>query len=182
MHRILSVVVVSVVLTGLLAGCALLPGARRPASTGAPGPSSEQARSTDEAIAAIEEVTGVAARISPANDGSTRYLAVNLELDETYDAGVVPERRANRDAALLDFVLAQVWSQTEDAPERFVTLRVTGAGRDTAWVTDTLTTLGVATIPYGGDVVSLRGVDLDDRYGTWPGEVPALPDDLAGEG
>jgi hypothetical protein len=181
MRRTLVATLASVALAGLLAGCALLPNANRPRSDETTDSPSGQLRSSDDAVEAIEAVPGVTARISPANDGSTPYLAVNLEFDETFAAAFPPDD-PDRDATFLDFVIAQVWSQTENAPNRFVTLRVTGADRDAAWVTDTLATIDVVTIPFGGQVVSLRGTDLRARYGSWPGEVPTLPAALGGTG
>lgn len=175
-----ATLIVSMLLGGLLAGCTFLPGTQRPPA-GDPPPSGS-VRTTDEAVEAIQAIDGVTARIARANDGSRGYLSINLELDETFTAEIGAGDGGTRDAALLDFVLGQVWSQGEKAPERYVTLGVTGAGRDQATVTAALAQIGVSAIPYSGQSVSLKPADLESRYGSWPGAVPELPATFGGTG
>ena len=138
--------------SALLAGCTV------------PGDNSEPRRSTAEAEAEIAKTPGVTARIGRAYDGFTPYLSVNVELSEAFTGD---------EAALLDQVLAQVWSQDEDAPEKYVTLGVHGAGHTAATTSAALERLGVGSIEYAGSAVSLMGADLEARYGEWPGSVPS---------
>ncbi|WP_286179462.1 hypothetical protein [Arthrobacter sp. ISL-95] len=75
-------------------------------------PAPEPSDVTDVVIAErtdIAKTPGVTARIGRAYDGPTPYLSVNVELSEAFTGD---------EAALLDSVLAQVWSQDEYAPEK----------------------------------------------------------------
>jgi len=137
----------------LLAGCTV------------PGDSSEPRRSTSMAEADIAKTPGVTARIGRAYDGLTPYLSVNVELSEAF---------AGDEAALLDHVMAQVWSQDEDAPEKYVTLRVSGPGRTAGTTSAALSSLGINSMKYAGSSVSLTGADLVARYGEWPGAAPMV--------
>ncbi|SMQ72504.1 hypothetical protein SAMN06295909_2783 [Plantibacter sp. VKM Ac-1784] len=172
--------IASMLLSGLLAGCTFMPSAQRPPA-GDPSPSGP-VRSVDESVEAIQAIDGVTARIARANDGSRAYLSVNVELDEAFAAEIAAGDGETRDAALLDFVLGQVWSQGEESPERYVTLGVTGAGRDQAAITAALAQIGVSAMPYSGQSVSLKLADLESRYGSWPGAVPELPATFGGTG
>ncbi|VXC67294.1 conserved exported hypothetical protein [Arthrobacter sp. 9V] len=135
----------------LLAGCTV------------PADNSEPRRSTSEAEADIAKTPGVTARIGRAYDGFTPYLSVNVELSEAFTGD---------EAALLDTVLAQVWSQDEDAPEKYVTLGVSGAGHTAETTSAALSSLGISSLKYAGSAVSLIGADLEARYGDWPSAVP----------
>ncbi len=137
--------------SALLAGCTV------------PADNSKPQRSTSAAEADIAKTPGVTARIGRAYDGTTPYLSVNVEVSEAFTGD---------EAALLDSVLAQVWSQDEYAPEKYVTLGVSGAGRTAETTSATLTSLGLSSMKYAGSAVSLIGADLVARYGEWPGSVP----------
>ncbi|PRB45045.1 hypothetical protein CQ020_01495 [Arthrobacter sp. MYb23] len=138
--------------SALLAGCTV------------PADNSKPQRSTSAAEADIAKTPGVTARIGRAYDGTTPYLSVNVEVSEAFTGD---------EAALLDSVLAQVWSQDEYAPEKYVTLRVSGAGRTADTTSAALAGLGLRSMKYAGSAVGLRGADLVARYGEWPGSVPA---------
>ncbi len=137
--------------SALLAGCTV------------PADNSKPQRSTSAAEADIAKTPGVTARIGRAYDGTTPYLSVNVEVSEAFTGD---------EAALLDSVLAQVWSQDEYAPEKYVTLGVSGAGRTAETTSATLAGLGLRSMKYAGSAVGLRGADLVARYGEWPGSVP----------
>ncbi len=138
--------------SALLAGCTV------------PADNSKPQRSTSAAEADIAKTPGVTARIGRAYDGTTPYLSVNVEVSEAFTGD---------EAALLDSVLAQVWSQDEYAPEKYVTLRVSGADRTAATTSAALAGLGLSSMKYAGSAVSLIGADLVARFGEWPGSVPA---------
>ncbi|WP_185751173.1 hypothetical protein [Arthrobacter sp. 31Y] len=144
-------------ITVLLLCSALLSGCTVPADNSKPQ------RSTSAAEADIAKTPGVTARIGRAYDGTTPYLSVNMEVSEEFTGD---------EAALLDNVLAQVWSQDEYAPEKYVTLGVSGAGRTADTTSAALAGLGLRSMKYAGSAVGLRGADLVARYGKWPGSVP----------
>jgi len=146
-----------VLCAALLAGCTV------------PADSSEPRRSTSMAEADIAKTPGVTARIGRAYDGLTPYLSVNVEVTEAFTGD---------EATLLDHVLAQVWSQDEDAPEKYVTLGVSGPGRTAETTSAALASLGVGSMKYAGSAVSLIGADLVARYGEWPGSVPTVGQEL----
>lgn len=137
--------------SALLAGCTV------------PADNSKPQRSTSEAEADIAKTPGVTARIGRAYDGFTPYLSVNVEVTEGFTGD---------EAALLDSVLAQVWSQDEYAPEKYVTLGVRGTGPTGATTSAALSSLGISSLKYAGSAVSLIGDDLVARYGKWPSAVP----------
>ncbi|WP_156424656.1 hypothetical protein [Arthrobacter sp. EpRS71] len=143
--------------SALLAGCTV------------PDDNSEPHRSTAAAEADIAKTPGVTARIGRAYDGLTPYLSVNVELTEAFTGD---------EAALLDSVLAQVWSQDEYAPKKYVTLGVSGAGRTAETTSAALTSLGLSSMKYAGSAVSVIGADLVARYGEWPGSVPTVGQEL----
>ncbi|MGR0159119.1 hypothetical protein ACUUMC_04295 [Paenarthrobacter nitroguajacolicus] len=138
-----------------------------------PEDSSEPRRSTSVAEADIAKTPGVTARIGRAYDGLTPYLSVNVELSEAFTGD---------EAALLDHVLAQVWSQDEDAPKKYVTLGVSGPGRTAETTSAALASLGISSMKYAGSAVSLIGADLVARYGEWPGPVPTVGSPIASAG
>lgn len=180
MRRTAAVLLASALLSGSLTACALVPNAQRPPVDDSATASSGSARSADDAAASVEGIAGVSARIGRGTDGSTPYLSINVELDDTFTAEIGAPGGSSRDAVLLDYVLGQVWSQNEVAPADYVTLAVSGAGRTTEGVTAALAEIGISAIPYAGQAVSLKLADLEARYGTWPGEAPALPPEFGG--
>ncbi|WP_157884279.1 hypothetical protein [Arthrobacter alpinus] len=76
------------------------------------------------------------------------------------------------EAAFLDHLLAQVWSQDEDSPQKFVTLGVTGAGHTEATTSAALNRLGINSSEYTSSSLQLKVADLKTLYGDWPGPVP----------
>jgi len=151
-------------LTALLLCSALLAGCTVPEDNSKPHRSAAAAEND------IAKTSGVTARIGRAYDGLTPYLSVNVEFSEAFTGD---------EAALLDYVLAQVWSQDEYAPKKYVTLGVNGTGRTAATTSAALTSLGVSSLDYAGSAVSLIGADMVARYGEWPGEVPSVGQELA---
>lgn len=139
--------------TTVLSGCSLA------------GDRSEPHRSTPAAEADLAEIPGVTARIARAYNGTTPFLSVNVELTSAFTAD---------EAAFLDQLLAQVWSQDEDSPQKFVTLGVTGAGHTEATTSAALNRLGINSSAYASSSLQLKVADLTTRYGDWPGPIPPI--------
>lgn len=137
--------------TAVLSGCSLA------------GDRSGPHRSIAAAEADLAEIPGVTARIGRAYNGTTPFLSVNVELTAVFTGD---------ETAFLDHLLAQVWSQDEDSPQKFVTLGVTGAGHTQATTSAALTRLGISSSEYASSSLQLKVADLTTRYGDWPGPVP----------
>ncbi|WP_139244523.1 hypothetical protein [Arthrobacter alpinus] len=120
-------------------------------------------RSTAAAEADLAEIPGVTARIGRAYNGTTPFLSVNVELTAAFTGD---------ESAFLDHLLAQVWSQDEHSPQKFVTLGVTGTGHTQATTSAALNRLGISSSEYASSSLLLKVADLTTRYGDWPGPVP----------
>ncbi|MBM7795008.1 hypothetical protein [Paenarthrobacter ilicis] len=147
-----AVIAVVLLLATLLSGCSF-------------GPNDSKAhRTTTAAGADLNRIPGVKVRMGRAYDGFTPYLSLNVELGEEFVGG---------EDALLDSLLAHVWSQDEVSPKDYVTLRVTGPGRTPALTATALSKININAFEYTKTSLSLKGSDLHARYGEWPGPVPS---------
>ncbi|MEO7123928.1 MAG: hypothetical protein ABI400_12595, partial [Lacisediminihabitans sp.] len=79
-------------------------------------------------------------------------------------------------AVLLDYVLAELWSQTSVHPTTVVTVSIQ-RGDDIVDLESVATTLGLKNV--GTRVFAVDTSDMAKHYGAWPGPVPKLPAVLA---
>lgn len=155
-HRNAAVVVVAVFVATVLSGCTLV---------SAP-PAAPTARSAETVEAEVAQIPGVSLRVGEAFNGFTPYLSISVEVAPEFTGDI---------ATLLDYVLAEVWSQDEVAPEKSVVIGVDAAGHTGAMTIEELGSLDVGASIYAQSSVTLNLADLERRYGTWPAAAPTLP-------
>ncbi|WP_091230957.1 hypothetical protein [Microbacterium sp. 3J1] len=166
-----------------LAGCSLGAG---PADDGIPhdaasgGQTLTEMRSSLDAIPGVV-VTEVVGGDKPNVKGNTGY-AVSLEIEPGYAIA--------DGAALVDFVVASVWSVREGyMPNARIDIRVrtapdaafdvASAAAEAGWVADAAprpSTYSAASIDVGD--AKDQGAKNLERLGSWPGDVPAAPTDI----
>lgn len=162
-RRAAPIAIAALLIGTLLAGC----------SIGGPSAKRTPSRSIETVEADVARIPGVELRVGQAFNGLTPYLAVTVELAPEFTGDVT---------SLLDYVLAEVWSQDETAPEKSVVLGVDGSGQLGATTIEQLASLGIGAEAYAQSSVSPDVADLDKRYGAWPAAVPELPASLGATG
>ena len=130
----------------------------------------QQQRSSKQVYSELNAIPGVSS--AQLNGGSSGMpgrdqIGAAVALEPGYDPDI---------AVLLDYVLAELWSQTSVHPTTVVTVSIQRGGNilDLASVATTLGLKDRGTRP-----LALAASDMAKRYGTWPGPVPALPAALA---
>lgn len=107
-HRNAALAVVALLIATVLSGCSLV-GAL---------PAVPTARSVETVEAEVAQIPGVSLRVGEAFNGLTPYLSSSVEVAPEFTGDI---------ATLLDYVLAEVWSQDEVAPEKSVVIGVDAA-------------------------------------------------------
>lgn len=79
-------------------------------------------------------------------------------------------------AVLLDYVLAELWSQSSVHPTTVVTVSMQ-RGDDVLDLSSAAATLGLKDV--GTRSLAVAASDMAQRYGAWPGPIPTLPAALA---
>lgn len=156
--------VMTVLIGALLSGCSLV---GLPTGTAAPHPDS---RSMATIEAAVDEIPGVEFTAARAWDGTAAYVTATLSATDSF---------VGDPAALIDYALGQLASQTEIDRGGLVRFTFDAPGQSVETTQSYLTSLGIASERYaGGSSLELSNSDLDDRYGSWPAAVPELPPTL----
>jgi len=131
-------------------------------------------RSEQDAVNAINEVPGVAG--SNLNGGSTGLpwlndIGIDMALEKDYPGDK---------AKLLNYVLAQLWSQNEVEP-------TTGVRVHMSVLNGTTVNTPVFLYPIGKSIgfthtdapFTVGEAEMIEHFGKWPGKVPTLPVELA---
>ena len=163
--------VTALLATGMLTACSFGGGEARPSGT------TGAERSHIEAADAIAELPGItSAEISSSTEGTPNQVMLFARVSA--EAGY-----AGAPAELLDYVVRQAWSTTENEPTTTVRVELTVEGQDLDLVAL------AAEIGLAGTVntknkydssVRIRVDDVAAAYGTWPGPVPTPPASLTG--
>lgn len=157
--------------TGTLSGCTF--GGAADSTSGTP----EAEHSHIDTAGAVAELPGIsAAQISTSPEGTPNqvFLLARVSADAGFPADP---------ADLLDYVLRQAWSTTEEKPTTTVRVDLTVEGQDL----DLVALAG--EIGLTGTIDAKNKYDSSVRigvknmmaaYGSWPGRVPSAPASLAG--
>lgn len=141
-----------------LSGCSMTHAPQRPE------------RSSKQVYAELNAISGVeSAQLNGGSSGMPGRdqigAAIGLKPDSGLDVSV-----------LLDYVLAELWSQTSVHPTTVVTVSMQ-KGNDIVDLAAAATTLGLTNV--GTHSLTVSASDMAKRYGDWPGPVPELPDAIA---
>ena len=141
-----------------LSGCSLTHAPQRPE------------RSSKQVYAELNAIPGVeSAQLNGGSSGMPGRdqlgAAIDLMPDFSPDISV-----------LLDYVLAELWSQTSVHPTTVVTVSMQ-KGNDIVDLAPAATTLGLTDV--GTHSLAVSASDMAKRYGAWPGPVPELPAAIA---
>lgn len=155
---------VTILIGVLLSGCSL---GGHPATPPAPQP---EARSMEAVEAAVDDIPGVRFTAARAWDGTTSYVTATLSASDTFTGDP---------AALIDYALGQLASQTEIDRGRLVRFTFDTTGQTVDTTRAFLASLDIASERYAdGSSLELSSSDLDRRYGTWPAPAPERPPTL----
>lgn len=134
-------------------------------------PDAEPARPLSSVHRELDKLPGVSVRNLSIEENGGQPWSTHLYADLELEPGFT-----GRQAVLLDYVLALVWSSDEDEPTSSIDLALNGPG---SWL-DTSATL--SELGLDAEFHSYRSVitpeSMQARYGRWPGTVPTLPDEL----
>ena len=162
-RRLIFTIMLALLAATLLASCSLhVPQTR---------PDASPARPLSAVHQELDRLPGVSVRnLTVEENGGqpwSTHLYADLELEPAF---------AGQQGALLDYVLALVWSSDEREPTSSIDLALNGPD---SWIdaSATLKELGLDAAFH-----SFRSVitpeSMQARYGKWPGPVPARPDGL----
>ena len=165
-------------LTALLASSALTACSFGARSNGADGPAKAEYSHT-EATEAVAQLPGItSAEISTSTEGTPNQVLLLARVSAEAGYSASP-------AELLDYVIRQAWSSTEQKPTTTVRvdLSIEGQELDLVALADEIGLTG--TVDASNKYDSSVHIQVDNvaaKYGAWPGEVPTPPASLgAGE-
>ena len=121
------------------------------------------------ATEAVSGIPGADLTASRAWDGTVQYMSVKLVVGESFTGDV---------ANLVEYSLAEIWSQNEVSIGRQVVFDFAGPGHDNEEAAQILTDLGIDSEPYGGARLALSNTDLEAQFGPWPGPSPEIPEGI----
>jgi len=137
----------------------------------APGPRpSSPSRSSADVLAALKAIPGV-------EDAQITGGPVGLPGQVEYGAGLALATDYHNDvAALLDYILRQLWSQSATKPTTTVTVSIqlgTGSSARILELGDAGSALGLTNV--GTRTFAVSPAQMKQHFGAWPGTVPTLP-------
>lgn len=141
-----------------LSGCSMTHAPQRPE------------RSSKQVYAELNAIPGVeSAQLNGGSSGMPGRDQIGAAIGFKPDSGLDV-------SVLLDYVLAELWSQTSVHPTTVVTVSMQ-KGNDIVDLAAAATTLGLTNV--GTHSLTVSASDMAKRYGDWPGPVPELPDAIA---